>query len=423
MTNAASAFTRRTLITGGGALGLTALLAACTSGSPSGSGSTKAASSQKLTLWMDSAFTGAMTKTVTGFSSKYGVNLAVQPKDYGTILANFQQAAPAGSGPDLLDVNIDFIGPITNAKLAAPLDFGSKLADLDKRAITGYTVSGKQYGIPLALEATNVWRNTKVVPSAVKTWADLAELGAKLKAKGIKYPILIDNNAYVWQGAMTAFGGYVFKQGSDGSYDPQDVGVDNAGSVAAFQWLADAVKGGYASYVGAADNSGLDVSAAGDAWKAGQVGIHVSGPWMLATYKPLGDYAIDPIPAGPSGAASSWLSARGLIANAESKNAALAATFLTDYIAAAAPMKTWAEQTSKVSAWVPIQATAVDADTSQFRTAMTGAQPIPQNAELAGYWTPATSALLLIQQGKSSPKAAADNVGTAFRKSIKQADS
>ena len=419
MNTTRSGLSRRALLASGGALSLTALLAACTSNSPSGS-KTSAASNQKLTLWMDSAFTASMTKTVSGFSSKYGVNLAVQPKDFGTILANYLQAAPAGSGPDLLDVNIDFIGPITNAKLAQQLNFGSKLDSLDKRAITGYTVDGKQYGLPLAVEATNVWRNTKLVSDPVETWDDLAKVGADLKAKGVKYPILIDNNAYMWQGAMTAFGGYVFKENSDGSYDPQDVGVDNAGSVAAFQWLADAVKGGYTNYVGATDNSGLDVGGAGDAWKANQVGIHISGPWMLDTYKKLGNFAIDAIPAGPAGPAKSWLSARGLIANAESKNAALAATFITDYLAAAGPMTTWAKATSKLSAWVPVQDSAADSTTKAFGDASKNAHAIPQNAELAGYWTPATDALLLIQQGKSTPKKAADNLGAAFRKSIKQ---
>lgn len=417
MNSTGSGLSRRTLLAGGGALSLTALLAACTSGSPT-SGGSSAATNQKLTLWMDSAFTAAMTKTVSGFSSKYGVNLVVQPKDYGTILAGYQQAAPAGSGPDLLDVNIDFIGPITNAKLAQQLDFGSKLDSLDPRAIAGYTVDGAQYGLPLAVEATNFWRNPKLVPEPVTTWDDLAKVGAELKAKGIKYPVLFDNNAYVWQGAMTAFGGYVFKENSDGSYDPQDVGVDNAGSVAAYQWLADGVKAGWAKYAGGSDNSGLDVGAVGDAWKAGQVGIHFSGPWMLDTYKKSGEFEIDAIPSGPGGAAKSWLSARGLIANPESKNAALAATFLTDYLAAAGPMTTWATTTSKLSAWVPVQDSAADATTKAFGDASTDAHPIPQNAELAGFWTPATDALLLIQQGKSNPKKAADTVGAAFRKSI-----
>ena len=419
---------RRTLFTGAGALGLTAFLASCSGGdssTPAASGdpSSAAAAAQELTLWMDSAFTDAMTKTVEGFSTEYGVNLAVQPKEFGAMLANFQQAAPAGSGPDLLDVNIDFVGPLVNAQLVQALDFGAKLSDLDERAITGYTVAGKQYGLPLAVEATNFWRNPTLVPQPVTTWDDLAKVGADLLAKGVKYPIVIDNNAYIWQGAMTAFGGYVFKQNSDGSYDTQDVGVDNAGSVAALQWLADAVRGGYVAYAGASDNSGLSVSALSDAWGAGQIGIHFSGPWMLDTYGETGNYAIDAIPDGPAGKAVSWLSARGLVVNAASPNAALAATFLTSYLAAPDPMTTWAQATSKLSAWVPVQESAADDTTKAFGAASTNAQPIPQNAELAGFWGPATSSLLLIQQGKSSPQEAAKTAGDAFRAAITQAGS
>jgi maltose-binding protein MalE len=412
-------FSRRALLAGAGGLSVAAFLAACTAGGTGSGGSGGA--NQKLTLWMDSAFTAAMKKTVSGFSGKYGVTLEVQPKDYGTILANFQQAAPTGSGPDLLDVNIDFIGPLTDAKLVQALDFGSRLKDLDKRAITGYTVDGKVYGLPLAVEATNFWRNPTVVDSPVATWDDLAELGAGLKAKGIKYPFLMDVNAYVFQGMLTAYGSYVFKQKADGSYDPNDVGIDDSGAIAALQFFADAVKNGWLGYVGAADNSGLTAATAGDAWKAGQVGVHFSGPWMLDTYTKAGKFEIDKIPAGPAGPAVSWLSARGLVVNSNSKNAALASTFLTDYLTADGPMSTWAKTTAKLSAWTPVQKSAANATTAAFGAAAPNAQPIPQNAELAGFWTPMTDGLTLILEGKSSPGDVAANAAQKFRDSIKAA--
>jgi arabinogalactan oligomer / maltooligosaccharide transport system substrate-binding protein len=406
---------RRALLAGAGGLSLAAVLAACTAGGGSGG---SGGSNQKLTLWMDSAFTAAMKKTVSGFSGKYGVQLEVQPKDYGTILANFQQAAPTGSGPDLLDVNIDFIGPLTDAKLVEALDFGSRLKSLDKRAITGYTVDGKVYGLPLAVEATNFWRNPAVVDSPVSTWDDLAKLGADLKAKGIKYPFLMDVNAYVFQGMLTAFGSWVFKQNSDGSYDVDNVGIDNAGAVAALQFFSDAVANGWLAYVGASDNSGLTASTAGDAWKAGQVGVHFSGPWMLDTYSKAGKFEIDKIPAGPGGDAVSWLSARGLVVNANSKNAALAATFLTDYLTADGPMSTWAKTTAKLSAWTPVQKSAANATTAAFGAAAPNAQPIPQNAALSGFWTPMTDGLTLILEGKSNAADVAANAAQQFRASI-----
>ncbi len=405
------AVTRRTALVGLGGMSLAAFLAACTSGQST-------SSTQKLSLWMDSAFTAAMKKTVSGFSDKFGVSLDVQPKDYGTILANFQQAAPTGSGPDLLDVNINFIGPLVDARLVDAIDFGAKLSKLDERAVTGYTVDGKQYGLPLAIEATNMWRNPAVVSEPVTTFDDLAKVGADLQAKGIKYPFLIDVNAYVWQGMARAFGGYVFAQNSDGSYNVQDVGLDNAGTIACLQFLADGVAAGWVKYAGAADNSGLDVGGAGDAWKAGQVGLHLSGPWMLDTYKKSGPFEIDAIPAGPAGPAVSWLSARGLVVNSNSKSSALGATFLTDYLAADGPMTTWAKTTSKLSAWTPVQQSAADKTTLAFAAASTNAQPIPQNAELNGFWTPMTDGLTLILQGKSSPAEVASNVAQQFRTSI-----
>jgi maltose-binding protein MalE len=397
--------TRRTALIGMGGAGIAAFLAACTAG-----GTTPAAT-QKLTFWMDSVFAEALEKAVTDFRDEFGVSLDIQPTAYGDIIGNYLQGAPGGSGPDLADFNIDHLGPLSKASLAAPLDFGDKLASLDPRAVAGYTVDGQMLGMPLVLESTNVWRNPSLIPDPVTDWAAVATTAADLQGK-VEYPFVMDGGGYTLAGMLTAFGGYVFKQNPDGSYDVNDVGLDNPGSIAAFQFLADGVAAGWIKF-------GLEMENVGDAWAENQVGLHFSGPWMYNAYADGGaEFAVDAVPNGPGGTAVPWLSARGLVVNPVSKNAALAATFLTEYLAANDPMATFAEETAKQSAWLPVQETAANDATRAFSAASVNAQPIPQNAELAGYWTPSEDAVNLVLQGQSTPAEICGNLAAQLRDAV-----
>ena len=396
---------RRAVLIGMGGASVAAFLAACTAGGGA------APSAQKLTFWMDSVFAEALEKAVVAFREDFGVTLDIQPTAYGDIIGNYLQGAPGGSGPDLADFNIDHLGPLSKASLAAPLDFGDKLASFDPRAVAGYTVNGEMLGMPLVLESTNMWRNPTLVPDPVTDWASLASVAAGLQGK-VEYPFVMDGGGYTYAGMLTAFGGYVFKQNADGSYDVNDVGLDNEGGVAALQFLADGVAAGWVKF-------GLEMENVGDAWANNQVGLHFSGPWMYASYSEGGaEFAIDAVPNGPAGTAVPWLSARGLVVNPVSENAALAATFLTEYLAANDPMATFAENTAKQSAWLPVQESAANEATLAFAAASVNAQPIPQNAELAGYWTPSEDAINLILQGQSTPAEVAGNLAAQLRDAV-----
>ena len=397
--------TRRTALIGMGGAGIAAFLAACSAGGGA------APAAQKLSFWMDSVFAEALEKAVAGFREEFGVTLDIQPTAYGDIIGNYLQGAPGGSGPDMADFNIDHLGPLSQASLAAPLDFGDKLSNFDSRAVAGYTVDGQMLGMPLVMESTNVWRNPTLVPDAVTDWGTLASVAANLQGK-VEYPFVMDGGGYTLAGMLTAFGGYVFKQNADGSYDVNDVGLDNPGSIAAFQFLADGVAAGWIKF-------GLEMENVGDAWAENQVGLHFSGPWMYAAYSEGGaEFVIDAVPNGPGGTAVPWLSARGLVVNPVSKNAALASTFLTEYLAANDPMAILAEGTAKQSAWVPVQESAANDATTAFSAAAVNAQPIPQNAELAGYWTPSEDAVNLILQGQSTPSEVAGNLAAQLRDAV-----
>jgi len=162
-----------------------------------------------------------------------------QPFDFGTLFTQVQQAGPTGNGPDLWDCNFDWTGKLISAGLLAPVELGAKGAQFDKRSVAGYTQNGALYALPLTLESTNVFRNPALIPKRVETWDQFTGIAAGLAAKGVRYPFLHVPNAYVFNSMLTAFGGYLYKPPSaTGTVNSKDVGIDNAGAIAALSYYA-----------------------------------------------------------------------------------------------------------------------------------------------------------------------------------------
>lgn len=456
MTQQARRFDRRNFLGLTGAAGLAALAAACSSGSSTGSatptpspaggspaptsapapsasatapavsGSPSASvtppvtvgnipGAPTLTMWVDSQYVAQHAAAAKGFSDKFGANVKVQPFGFNDILTNFQKAGPAGNGPDLIDANIDWLGPLQQAGLVAPVDFGANAAKFDKRALDGWTQNGAVLGMPITVESLCVLRNPKLLPEPLTNWSQLKTAMDGLVAKKVKYPIVYDSNAYVYIGILTAFGGYCFKQAPDGKVDIADVGLDKPGTVQALDLLATSLKNGWTK-------PAVDANVVAKAFPANQIGLQVTGPWQILPYQDAkATFAIDPLPAGPAGPAVPWLSARGLLVNKLSKNAALAQSFLTDYWAADGPMATFAKVTAKQSAWLPAQKSNDDATVQALTKAAATALPIPSTPALQAFWPAVGDGLTLLFNKQSTPDKVARTAQAAVSAAAKKA--
>ncbi len=81
-------------------------------------------------------------------------------------------------------------------------------------------------------------RNVDLVPDAPATWDEVVAVSQELTAvndndiETNQYGfVLAGNDAYHFFPLMTAYGRYVFGQNEDGTYDPIDIGIGNAGSI------------------------------------------------------------------------------------------------------------------------------------------------------------------------------------------------
>ena len=105
--------------------------------------------------------------------------------------------------------------------------------DIDDKAWQAFTVGGKIWGYPLAIEAIGLIYNKDLVPTPPKTFDEVIALDKKLSAQGKKAILWDYNNTYFTWPLLAANGGYAFKQKADGTYDPAKVGVNNAGALRA----------------------------------------------------------------------------------------------------------------------------------------------------------------------------------------------
>ena len=366
-----------------------------------------------LTIWAEASFVPSYAQASAQFTTDYGVNVIFQPYGFNDIITNILRAAPTGNGPDLFDTNIDLLGQAYAAGLLSPVDFGPKLASFDERAVNGWTQQGAMYGAPIQIESLCVYRNPELVPEPVATWDQFRTVASGLLNSGVPYPFILGPNGYLFIGMLTAFGGYCFKYDPvTGTYDHNDVGLDNEGSIQAAQLLDEMVKQGWLS-AGVSDDIAIQF------WPQNQVGLLLAGPWITAGLEEVGaNFVIDPLPAGPAGPAVPWLSARGFALNSFSPNVALAQSFLVDYWAADAPMTAYATAAQRESAWLPVKEATATPTVQALIAAAANAIPIPSDPLLSLYWPAVGDAQTTIINQAGDPAEAMRNAAKQVRDGV-----
>ena len=167
------------------------------------------------------------------------------------------------------------------------------------------------------------------MPEPPTTWDEVKEISAKLKEEGHKYGFLIQtSDPYHFYGIQTAFDGYVFGKTESGAWNPEDVGLNSAGTVAAFEWLDSMYKDGLLD-----PGSNIDAGLLLSAFQNGDAAMVISGPLALGGFREAGvPYKVAPLPAATK-PGEPFLGVQGFMINAFSQNQLLAQTFLQQFVA------------------------------------------------------------------------------------------
>lgn len=367
----------------------------------------------KLTVWADETRAPIIEEIGKAFTEQYGVEIVVQQMGFGDVRDQLMIAGPAGEGPDILIGAHDWLGQLVINGLLAPLDFGDKEDLFLDAAIQAFTYEGQLYGMPYATENVAFFRNPELVPDAPKTWDEVVEVAAELEAAGTVEQgyVLQPGDPYHFFPIMTAFGGYVFGQNPDGTYNPDDVGIDSEGSIAAAEWLDMMVKEGHLS-------ADVDWEAMHVMFESGEAAMFITGPWSLTRLRESGiPYAISPIPDATSDGRP-FLGVQGFMVNAFSENTLLAQTFLAEFVAAEDTMQALYEADPRPPAFLPLREKIEDPDMTAFGEAGENGLPMPAIPEMSAVWTAWGDAVTLIFQQQIPPDEAFTNAAQQIRAAI-----
>lgn len=360
----------------------------------------QAADAGKLLVWIngDKCYNG-LAKVGEEFTKKTGIPVTVEhPEDAP---GKFQQAAAAGKGPDIWIWPHDRIGEWIQSGLLVPLTPSKKVqGEIDPLAWKAFTVAGKVYGYPMSLEAVSLVYNKDLVKTPPKSFDDVLKLDKELQKQG-KHAMLWDyTNTYFTWPLLAAGGGYAFKQNADGTYDANDTGVNNAGSVKGVEAIMKLISGG-AMPKGAAY---ADMEAG---MNQGKVAMMINGPWSWDNLKKSKiNFGVAPIPTVNGKKAAPFVGVLGAMINRASPNKDLAVEFLENNMLTVNGLKT-------CNADVPLGTPANKALFNELKTdpniqaTMASAQagaPMPNNPEMGRFWSSMASALQNITQGREGAK-------------------
>jgi maltose-binding protein MalE len=373
-----------------------------------------------LTIWLSGGPSKAVTNASKDFTAKYNIPVNVQELDFGGIRDNLKVAGPAGEGPDIIVGAHDWLGELVTNGLLEPLDLGDKASSFDPVALQAFTYEGKLYGLPYALEAIALLYNKDLVPTPPATWEELKATAKKLQdeKKVDQGYVLMQGDPYHAYPFWTGFGGYVFKQNADGTYDPTDVGLDNAGGQKAIKEIDQMVKDGLL-------RKDITGQISDSMFASGKSAMVIDGPWRLGDLRKAGiNYGIAPIPKMDQQPAP-FVGAQGFMVSAFGKNKDVAKAFLTEFMAADAPMEQIYKDDPRIPAWKPLQQKVAastdpnDKDIAAFALSATVGNPMPAIPQMSSVWEDWTKAIVLVFQQQEDPGKAISDAATSIRSKIK----
>lgn len=355
-----------------------------------------------LLIWADSTRAPALQNLVEQFSEEYGVTAAVQEIAMGDIRSNLTVAGPAGEGPDIVIAANDWLGEYIQNGAVVPIELGSVSEQFSQAGLDLFTYDGMLYGMPYAVENLAFFRNTDLVPEAPQTWDEVFAITQELVSSGRSEFGFITHNAasYDFFPLMAAYGGYVFGRDATGSYDPSDLGIGSAGTIAASQYIKQYVDAGFIT-----PDINSDVMIA--LFEAGDAAMVLTGPWYLNRMKASGiPFAISDLPAGPAGPSVPFLGGQGFMISAYSENQLLAQVFLSEFMATPDAMLALYTVDPRPPAFFPALELIDDPYMADFQRAGDNGQPLPAIPEMASVWGAWGNAMTFVVNGELTPEEA-----------------
>ncbi|MGH8791739.1 MAG: extracellular solute-binding protein, partial [Stackebrandtia sp.] len=216
---------------------------------------------------------------------------------------------------------------------------------------------------------------------------------------------------------FTSMGGYLFGADENGDPDPDDLGVDSEGGVAAFEKFHE---------LGEAGDGVLRTSMTYDNaisfLEEGDTPFLISGPWAVRGAEAAGiDLEVSPIPGFEGeGPAVPFLGVQTFYVSSKAKNAVFAEEFVTNYVLDVDLATALYEADPRTPALIEAREAVSEDDPNLegFQAAAEGASPMPSIPEMNAVWEPFGRALADVLEGAADGETAAEDAAEAIRKAI-----
>lgn len=375
-----------------------------------------------LLVWEDQGKSNGIEEAIKKFEQQKNVKIKVVEKTYANQIEDLRLDGPAGTGPDIITIPGDQIGVAVTSGLLKELDIDELTKDIyTESAMESQIVNGKVYGLPKAVETQILYYNKDIItedelPETTDEWLEYSKSAIKEDRYGL---LALWDQIYYAQGVMSGFDGYIFGKKEDGSFNADDIGLNNEGSIKGAEYISEFYKSGVfpKGIIGEQGISTLD-----SLFTEGKAAAVISGPWNIEPYKSAGiNYGIKALPKLPNGEnMSSLIGVKSYNVSTYSKNPELAEE-LVEFLANEENSKTRYEITKEVPAIksladdeliVSEESSKAVAEQSQY------AELTPGITEMNSVWEPIDSALQTIATQKSNPKEALDNAVNTIKNTI-----
>lgn len=308
----------------------------------------------------------------------------------------YATAARTGKGPDVVfGMPHDNNGTFAEEGLISTVPSGViNTSQYAANTIDAVKVNGTMYSVPVSVQVAALYYNKKLVKTPPTTWNQFVQ---DANAHGFMYD---QANLYYDYALIGGFGGYVFKD-SNGTLDPNDIGLDNAGAVKAYALMHD-MDSKYKWMT-----PSVDGSIAKSQFLAGKIGMYVSGPWDTGDIeKAKIDYGITPWPKLSNGKpATPFLGVITAFVNKESKTQD-ADWSLVEALSNASAQRTYFSDSQQIPALVSVQKSKAIQQNPAFKAftaALKNSVPMPNIPQMQPVWN-ADTILKNIIDGKVSPE-------------------
>jgi len=340
-----------------------------------------------------------LTNVAKAYTSQTGTEIEMVTVPDADFRNRLSISAPAGEGPDVLGpIAHDWIGEIALQEIAleVPDSAITDKADILPASLDLSSYQGKLFGLPLFAESVALIYNKDMVPEPPTTWDDLVTKAAALTqgdTYGFGFPILED---YHIGGFFMGFGSYIFKY-ANGTFDTNDIGLNNDGGVEAAKFLRDMYNQKKPPLPEVAiDRTNMHGVQEG-MMEQGQLAMTINGPWREAPLTQAKiNYGVAKLPTLPNGnPMKPFLGVQAMAASAYSKNHEAALDFV-NFMTQTPNV----EELFRAFIKLPVRTTALETPTVKASVNMPtwaaqalDAEPMPNIAAMSNVWQPWSDAM------------------------------